>query len=353
MPKIRVLLFFPEMYTLSGSFKQGFKSNDCEVLQYDYEAYVSPALGKMHSHIGKAPYKIRSAWYKYYVVKINQLQLEEVQIYKPDLVLVYNSGMLLPETVSQMKKKSKVCFFLGDSPFYTPTNDFFLPSLMQADGIFCSDSYWVKQLKGLGLRQVHFLLIGANPQINFIRDVTKPERDRWSSDLVFIGVPYLTSRGFKRALFLEQFCDLDIRIYTGKGFGRWYAQFPKLEQRIVHPGHRLTHEEVNTILNCCKIYPVDANPGLINGVHLRVTDCIASGILPLAEYRKDLKQLFGASGLPIIHDYTQAGDMARYFLDHEEERTSILDTLKAEMLANYSPKITTAKLMELAFQPWK
>lgn len=334
------------MYTLADTFIQGFEENGCEVYHYNYLEDVISINQRIHGHIGKLPYRIRSKWYKYYVGKVNEKHLDHFRCYDPDIVLVYNSELLLPETVKIMKRSAKVCFFMGDSPFYTPQNDFFFPCLMQADHIFCPDSYWEKQLRGMGISNVHFFLIGSNPKVNFKKRVTLAEQGKWGSDLVFVGVSYMTPVGFKRALFLNQFSSQNFRIYTSSKFQRWIPQFPDLRDKVVYPEKRLTDYEVNTILNCCKIYPVDANPGLLNGIHLRIFDCIASGIMPLAEYRKDLKSIFGRFGMPIIENYRNGASMAKYYLAHEKERLDIISCLREEVQRSYSPRAVIENVLE-------
>jgi hypothetical protein len=342
---MKVLLLYPKIYTLAETFKLGFIQNNCEVYHYDYRDNTNLFKEKIHTHIRKLPYKVRSRWYNYYANAINQRHIEVFKDYCPDLVIIYNSEMLLPETIVFFQKKAKVVFFLGDSPFYTPVNDNFFSCLTKADIILCADTGIIEQLKIIGLNQCHFFLIASNPEVNYQKDVTVEEKAKWGSDLVFVGASYSTSIGYKRALFLNNFADLDIKIYTSRMFRRWYSYFPKLEKKVIHPGKRISDDELNTILNCCKIYPIDANPGLINGIHLRILDCIASGILPMAEYRKDVVEIFGKAGLPIIDDYSKASSLGAYYLKNEKERLEIIEALRNEV-KNYNPERSIQKFIE-------
>jgi len=341
------LLLIPKLYTISKTFIKGLERNNCDVFHYDYREDTKGFEEKIHTHIRKFPHKIRSKWYRIYVSKINKRHLELFHKYQPDIVLVYNSEMLLPETVVEMKRSAKVCFFMGDSPFYTPTNDFYLQCLMKADCILCPDSFWVEQLKGIGLSGVHFFLLGSNPETNFPREVSNTEKETWGSDLVFVGATFSNVVGYKRALFLSKFSELDIRIYTNKMIERWYTFFPDLKKKVIYPEKRISDEDLNVILNCCKIYPVDANPGLINGIHVRIFDCIASGILPIAEYRKDVRDVFGKVGLPIIDDYNKAASIVQYYLDNELERKDIISALSKYVDEHYSPQKSIAKLLDI------
>jgi hypothetical protein len=342
----RVLLLFPGINTFAQSFTYGFRQNNCEVLYYDVGREINSWQSRIHNHVTKLPFSLRTKWYNYFVNRMNEKQMEQFRNFQPQLVVVYNGMFLYPETVRAMQKTARVCFFLGDSPFFTSQNDYYLPSLMEVDYILSPDSYWEKQLRGLGCKNVLYFLIGSNPEVNYKKQVTSNEKAQWGSDLVFAGITYLTSVGFKRALFLHQFTDLDIKIYTSTNFQRWYRYFPDLEKRVVHPEKRLSDDELNTIINCCKIYPVDANPGILNGVHLRIFDCIAGGILPLAEYRKDVKTVFGPAGLPIIEQYGKGADLARYYLQHEDERVEIIDNLRQFTEEYYTPQKAIARLLD-------
>src|ERR1043165_2248822 len=83
----------------------------------------------------------------------------------------------------------------------------------------------------------------------------------------------------------------------------------------IHIGH-MSDIDLNIFMNCSKIVPVDANPGIINGVHIRAFDCLASGTLPLVEYRKDLDSIFKGIDVPFIKNYNDIKDLCNEFLNN-------------------------------------
>ena len=85
---------------------------------------------------------------------------------------------------------------------------------------------------------------------------------------------------------------------------------------------------------------------MINGVHWRIFECIGSGILPLAEYRKDVKEIFGKEGLPIITNYKMAPDLAAYYLRNDNERKDIMAELRNFEEANYSPAQSIGRFLD-------
>ena len=121
-----------------------------------------------------------------------------------------------------------------------------------------------------------------------------------------------------------------------------------IEAQRFDPIHRkpLTFEEINLISNCSKIYPIDANPGLINGLHVRIFDCIGSGILPLVEFREDINLVFKGLHLPIINNYNECEDKAKYFLKNDQERKDIIEDLRKFVAKNYTLKKAAEIILE-------
>lgn len=346
MSKKRALLIFPQMYSMVKAFEEGFQENGWEVVNHNNMDHISKGQRKINRLMRNFPSRLRTKRQQYFLSQVNSPIIRKFHDLQPDIVLAYNSGMLLPEIMTEMQKSAKVCFYMGDSPFYPTRADTYLSCLMKADLILSPDSYWRKQLTGLGIDTVISFLISCSPLTNHVKEVSDEDKKKWASDLVFVGITSPSTRGYKRILFLNQFSDLDFKIYTSTKIRTWYNEFPKLKNRVVHPEKRLTDSELNTLLNCCKLYPVDSNIGLINGVHWRIFECIGSGILPLAEYRKDIKEIFGKVGMPIISNYKKASDLAGYYLNNENERRDILNGLQSFLDKNYSPADCIGKVLD-------
>ncbi len=346
MAKKRALLIFPKMYSMVNAFEEGFRENGWSVTNHNNITHIKKTQRRIYSNLSKLPSSLREKWQRKFLGQINSKLITEFHKIQPDIVLAYNSGLLLPDTMREMQKNAKVCIYMGDSPFYPNRTDTYLSCLMRADLILCPDSYWAEQLNGMGIKTVLPFLIGCSGETNFVMEPTEEEREKWSSDLVFVGIMLSGSRGQKRAMLLNEFTDHDIKIYADNGIKRWYGAYPRLQSKAVHPDRRLSNKDLNTLLNCCKLYPVDANPGLIHGVHWRIFECIGSGILPLVEYRKDVKEIFGGKGLPIITNYKKASDLGSYYLRNESERKDILTELQSFVEENYSPSQSVGKFVD-------
>ena len=97
--------------------------------------------------------------------------------------------------------------------------------------------------------------------------------------------------------------------------------FPELKTAYTESDF-IPREKLNRMFNMTKLIPVDGNPGILNGIHLRLFKALAAGALPLIEYRHDVDKLLFkdfAGELPVIKDYNNAADLASYYLKNEQE----------------------------------
>ncbi len=295
------------------------------------------------------PYSIRDHWDNHFLNKINRKIINEIQSYDPDIVLVYNSEFLLPDTCAFIKKRSRLIFYMGDSPFYTPLNNYYLTCLTYADLILSPDSFWLDQLNTLGLTKTAFFI----PTMDLDSYYVIPEEQRMheikETEILYMGTSYSNSWGYKKALLMNQFRSYDFQLYGNSMWRRWFRFFPDLEAKFIESGYIPT-PRLNQMFNKTKIIPVDGNPAILNGFHLRLFEAIGAGALPLVEYRRDIIELVfkGRDAIiPLIRDYTKASDLAAYFLLNENERTELVQSLKAFIIDKYSFKANAFRLLEL------
>ena len=338
---MKALLLFPSIYSLSKTFAGGFKSLGHEVEMFDYREKMGTWEQKINTQMFRLPFSLRKKWINHFMTSINKIQVEFYNKTSPDLVIIYNNEMLLPETVNYFSKKSKVIFFLGDNPFYTPTNDYYLDLLFQANLIISPDSFWTEQLKLMGIDNCTTEYFNTQHAV-FENDENNQIEPH---DLLFVGMSYVNSWGYKRALFLSKFADMDIRIHGNSAWYRWLEFFPELKGKFILKG-RYSDKYMARLHKNAKIYPFDSNPGVLNGIHLRLFDCIEYGMLPLPEYRKDIKDVFEKEILPIVYDYRKAPDLAKYYLHNESERKELVDSLKVFIRKNYNPEVSLSRILE-------
>jgi hypothetical protein len=342
---MKVLLFFSGKDSLSKSFHKGFMDNSCEVKIINFLEFHTDFRNTLYERSILFPRKYRTLIEKDYLTSIQKKYLEVIEKEQPELVFIYNDQMVRASTVKEIKKKAKVAVYLADNPFFLQRREHILPMLIEADHVFAPDSFWIEQLKAIGLKNVSFLLGGYDPEDEEEIIISEEERLRYNSDLFYIGSTYNDSWGYKRALFLSKFAGTDIKIYGPANWKYWFAYFPELESKMVL-GERISTPTVQKIMKCCKLYPVDSNPGIINGLHVRIFDSIASGLLPLVEYKKDLETAFPGFKIPVIRNYNDIKELVKKCLADDNKRITLVKDLQEYLKECYNPEKVVSQVLE-------
>ena len=351
---MQILTLIPEGYTILNTIKHSFEKLNHEVINLNYSSFFKPWQNRLITKTIGLPHTIKNKIkiHKLYRRKINQIYLKHVYDYQPDLVFVYNDQYLSYETAREIQKLTRLAFILGDNPFFfhnQPVDE--LGMYLNADYVFSCDSFITESFKKAGQVNVSEIYFGYDPAVCYPKQLSPEEREKYSSDVVMIGRLYptiISSWTYKRLWFYDQFKNLDMKIY-GHGWHKYKETFPELMQKVINPGHYLSFDEVNTILSSCKVYPVEANPGIINGIHLRVFDCIGTEILPLVEHTKDLITVFKGVEIPIIKNYNDAEKTARYYIKNDDKREQLIKELKQFVDTNYTPQQTAIEIISKIF----
>lgn len=346
---MKILIFSPYYYSLKDSFVKGFIQNDCEVLASSYQDQNSKLTNYIDVKTAGIPYKLRRYWESNLFSKVQKKYLDLCNQFKPQLILIYNNEHFFPETLEELKKKSKIAFVLGDNPLMSKTDIYNLTILNYADYVICPDSYWKQQLENMGIKNIHFDLIGfeledENENINSISKVSQKK-------VSFIGRTYGDSDGYKRALFLSKFVKYDLQIFTRYDifWEKWLGFFPELRDKIVYLKNGLSSESVSKLYHESCFSPVDGNSGLINGIHLRFFDILQSGSLPIVEYKKDYETAFPGYEIPQIIDFDKATEIADYYVDNYKLRNEIIKELRLFIHTKYRPELVTKRIIEACF----
>lgn len=344
----RALLLSPAQYSLSNSLQDILAVMAENVKTVDIRTSISSRDRRINSQIFRLPHVVRKQWESHFLSKVNRLVLEMIDNYSPDLVMIYNSEYLVPETCSAVSKKAKLIFFMGDSPFYTPQNNYYLSCLKHADLVLSPDTLWAEQLNTMGLNRTLYFIPGVDERSYFRIESPEKLREEKETEVLYVGSCYLNSWGYKKALLMNSFTGFNFSLHGNSAWRRWFPFFPALEGHFSESGF-IPQERLNRMYNRTRIIPVDGNPGIINGVHLRMFEALAAGALPLIEYRKDVESpLFrGFTGdLPVIRDYNHAGDIASEYLADERGRQQLAGAMHDFLKLEYSSSRNAAKITD-------
>lgn len=345
----KALLLCSASTSLHKALRQILAGMSDDTHSFEVSGRLSRTDLRLNAQLYRMPYAIRKRWEAYLLKRANKVLLTEIKDYDPDVVLVYNSEFLLPETCIEIRKRSKLIFYTADSPFFTPVNDYYFSCLSYADLILVPDSFWIEQLKTTGLQNLFFFIPGIDDELYFSVGKSGDLKEIAETEVLYTGTSYANSWGYKKALLMSKFTGFNFNLYGSSMWKRWFRFFPDLESHFTETGYIPT-KTLNRMFNLTKIIPVDGNPAILNGFHLRLFEAIGAGALPLAEYRKDINNTVFSKcrvKVPLITDYNKAADMAAYFLKHEEERKGIADELRTYVHETYNPEINAELLMSL------
>jgi hypothetical protein len=343
----KILLFIPKEYPLGTILEEGFLAHGIETILFDVGHFYHQIIFNLFIRSSDLPKKMALNFPGWFIKKVNKKYLKLVDQIKPEVIIVYNDQYILPETIREIRKKNCIVInFLGDNPIYVSKRNSNIEAMLEMSYVLAPDTYWVKQIQEMGIKNISFFLPGFTKKINFKENPPVTDYLKYKSDLIMVGNLQPSNWGYKRAYFYNLFADLDIKIY-GQNWDRWLNSFPRLKNKVIKPASRISAKLMNTMLNCSKIYPIEHNPTIINGIHSRVFESIASGILPLVEYRKDLDLVFTDCEIPTIKSYENASSIAAELLDNEEKRTKTLAELRKFIDSAYTSKITAAKLLNI------
>lgn len=344
---MKTLLLFPKKYSFSKTFKNILNSPvGNEVIEIDYRKQLKKWETKFNTQVFRFPDKYRLKWENYFLSKINEFYKSQVIKHEPTVIYVYNNEMLLPSTTNWIKRQGiKLFFFLGDPPFFTPTNRYNLTILEDADGVFVPDTFWQFQLKKAGLKNVEWLIPPLPNSDYFPIDQSNIENNIPRSEVLYVGMCYKNSWGYKKAKFVNEFTDYNLKIYGGNDWRKWIQFFPEIENYLDSTKGFIPVETLNKMFNCTKIVPVDGNPAILNGMHVRITEALAAGVLPLAEYTEDYFTVFkGIENLPLLKSTDDIKKHVDFFLENETLRLKLVSEMKEQFNSQFNEDSMYKKL---------
>lgn len=335
---MKVLLFVPKKYGFYHTFESVFQAWGAQIHPIDPFVVIKDWEKRVNTQIYRLPNNWRVKWEGHFLRKINQYYLNEFQKVSPDLVFVYNNGFLVPETAAYFKNNgAKLAFYLGDNPFYIPHNRHFLPLLFQADAIFAPDTFWIQQLSKIGISNIHHLLTGVPSHQYFEKELTADQRRELGTEVLYVGMCYKNSWGYKKARFLNHFTGTDLQIHGDLSWERWFEEFPDLRPHFRRRTGYFSIEKINEMYNAAKIIPIDGNPGIQNGIHLRAFEALGAGSLPLMEWHQDMDLVFGnGMQLPAVRSYEEIPAMTAFYLENEDKRRTTVEWMRNTLMEKYS-----------------
>ena len=327
-PRLRVLICIPQRITLYKFVYNAYKNNGYDVVSFDALNEI-PRIIKYFYHKTLGLPIIKKVFYKLITYIINKRFKIIIQNNSFNHLFIYNSEFINSFNIKECRKKAvKIIYYLGDSIFYTNTFDGNIDSISYSDIILSPDSFWCLLIENSGIRsKVCKLIPGPNPE--FVLSDNKKFIDK----VVFVGSNYPCSEGHKRAGLLDSLSD-KLVLYGNSSWMKWIKRYPSLKNKYKKIGY-LTDSEVSEIINIYKLSIVDANSGIVSGIHQRLLDISQTNCLPLVEYRYEIEDVVGNADI-VFKNTDNLLELVDRYLTHEDLRLVELEKIRNHVKEQYS-----------------
>lgn len=253
-------------------------------------------------------------FHQYLNEKMNEHLINKANFFKPDIILIIKGESIYPETIKKIRKDNTctISSWLIDRPVPYKSPPYVKETLSLLDYIFTFDSYYIDQLKNLGVQHVYHLPLACSPSIHKKVKLSSEELDYYGSDVAFSG-----SVQPLRQKMLEYINGFDTKVW-GPGF----KNVKKENMRIV--GGVITNKEVVKIYNASKISLNVNHPQSIYGTNTRTYEALGSGAFILNDFKKEISELFEIGKEIICYKrIEELNDLISYYLKNPNIRQEI------------------------------
>ena len=254
----------------------------------------------------------------------NDEYLNEIEGFKPDLVLIIKGETVFPETLKRIKGTLNIpCIsYMWDCPFYSygsKTADIyrknnFVNGMHLYDHVFVYDPYYVEELKKRGLTELSYLPLATDAHQYRKVEVSEEEKKELGYDISFVGSPFPN-----RVEVLDKLGDFKLGVF-GDG---WREAFKNKTVPAYYKGTAVG-EKVLKIYGSSKIVLNIHDPEARLSVNTRTFDIPACGAFELSDYRPEIEKLFSINEDMVCYkDIPELLRLIRYYLSNPSERQRI------------------------------
>lgn len=341
MMKKTVLISAPKYYGIDTDIKEAFETHGFRAVLSNYRMNFT-LLENVCRKIGiKFPFlkPVLNLVIKFYLTKENNEFINYVINEKPDLLFVIKGDHLFPTTLERLKGmlSCPIAGYAWDDPFYSDENnlqdDFrrsnFKNGIYWYDHIFVFDTYYVEMIREKGAKGVSYLPLATNPKRYREIKISQQDRELFSHDVCFIGVPFPN-----RVDIFKGLDKYDLGVYGD----HWKKYFIKKGQKI--PSYykgKATGEIVNKIYLCSKITLNIHHPHSIEGLNTRTFDIPACGAFEVVDHIKNIERHFELDKeIVTFKDINELKNKIDHYLERSELREAISKNGKQRVLNDHT-----------------
>ncbi|MGL4855090.1 MAG: CgeB family protein [Lentisphaeria bacterium] len=287
-----ILIVGHPLYHYLQSIADGFKLLGCNVNVFNHK----------NTNVKKLEQKNIFNRFRHYLDlrRINKKLLEKYNQFQPDMVLVINGEALLPETISEMGKKSFTILWLVDG-----FKNIKLPK--KSMDLFKKQFVFEPADKTF-LPNADYLPYGADPKIYYPKNDSKNLRD-----ISFVGAGH-----DDRLELLDKIAvSCKKNGYNFEVFGPYNekhrAKYPDLFSAIKVNG-KLEPDEVAEIYRTSKINLNIHHKQSKDGLNPRVFEILACKAFQLCDYKEYLSHFFNDNTIAVYHDFSELCNQINLFM---------------------------------------
>ena len=257
--------------------------------------------------------------------------LTRIEQFHPDILLVMSGKTISRDLLKHIRSiwpGLRTVNVFWDNPFFYDTAFNALP---EYDYFFVKDTYVIGEMRKLGATNVHYLPQACHPPEHCpLDDLTTAEREKYGSDLSFVGSMYPY-----RVRILDVFADMDFKIW---GSGSHGIISPDSVAFTKHQNEPVFGRAKVVVFNASKINLNTQNyQNDIFGASSKVYQIAASGGFQLIDYKRDLDRLFDVGReLILFRTRNELRELAEYYLVHPKEREEIAERSRRRALAEHT-----------------
>lgn len=337
----RVIAFIPGYYTIASFVKKSFEDNGYSVETFDLDGLLSSVLQYGAKIIDSLPFHVIRTKARLLIQRNFYNALKDLKLVSGDICIIYNSGLFGVEALKFLRESSvRIIVLLGDSPYYSKPTRSAIEILEYADRIYCPDSTWKKQLELIDINRIVYFNFPSSLSTGDIA----VERQ---INVIYVGNNYRGSWGYAKAKYLANFSGFGLHLYAGRNWSEYYEKFPSLSESLKHEGF-ISNDKLGYLYTISKATPIDANPGLINGIHIRVSEALSCGCLPILQDSDDVNDLFGdLENFRAIKTSKDIKEYLNFVLNNEEERVQLVKEMKKRYFSKYNSETFFNSVNEL------
>ncbi len=329
-----------EEYSLTNSLCRAFSKLGCDVRLFNEgELYMGSSI------LTRNRYTNRVLW-KYLATSLNDLLIETIQTYKPDLLIVLKGFFIKPKTLKKINDTSSTILFNfnPDNPFNTSqrgsTNGWIVKSIPIYDAYLTWGKLLLDPIRRAGAKRVEYLPFAGDAEYYYPVKITKEDKGAYSSDVVFVG-----NWDEEREKWLSNLEGFNFAIW-----GEWYWK-TRCKNKFLrkcwraHPAYgkemAKTYLSSKINLNILRVQNKRAH-------NMKTFEIPACGGFMLHERSDEVLELFEeGKDVACFSTPQELKEKINYYLNHEEERMQMAKAAHKKTAIRYTYLCRAKRILEL------